>query len=269
MSLSSCQFLLTGLPVDRITRSGSNGGWSAALRFAPTQRPRKKATAPTAASLSALRSAMGSHEEAAPAGGPRIVGPAKASAFSAPPTVSAPPTLVQPSTSAAPTASSSTATTPAASAVTSTKPVGRTILPPSMTLHEADVNGFRGTAAGKKAMRNNKKRGNHKSNNKREDPSLSFHPSVVYEVGKPCDYVSALAHLATPLRLVAPACWLHQLSWTDLSHHMSTGSVQSVRGPAAHPAAHGARRGAQAGQGQRRLELLLRRRVAERPRRPE
>ena len=60
-----------------------------------------------------------------------------------------------------------------------------------MTLDEGDVNGFRGTAAGKKAIRNNKKRGSNKSGNKREDPSLSFQPSVGYEVGKPCDYVSA------------------------------------------------------------------------------
>lgn len=73
-----------------------------------------------------------------------------------------------------------------------------------MTLDESDVNGFKGTAQGKKANRNNKKRLT--KSNKREDPSLSYHPSVVYEVGKPCDYVSILAcrSSATKLRRSGP-----------------------------------------------------------------
>lgn len=174
--------------------SGSAQTWSAALRFAPTQRPRKKpSTTPTAASLSALRSVMGSHEELPTSSGPRIVGPAKASAFSAAPTISAQPTLYHQQPAPAPSGSSSAAAIPAASSSTSGfGPVGRTIAPPSMTLDDADVNGFKGTSAGKKANRNNKKRGNTTKTVKREDPSLSYHPSVVYEVGKPCDYVSNL-----------------------------------------------------------------------------
>lgn len=145
---------------------------------------------------------MTSHQDEAPSPGPRIVGPAKPSAFSATATFSAKPTVFQQATTTAqptpfPSASTSAAYVPAMVGFGSG---GRTIVPPSMTLDEGDVNGFRASAAGKKANRNNKKRGPNKGTAKREDPSLSYHPSVVYEVGKPCDYVSA-KHTRRPVEL--------------------------------------------------------------------
>lgn len=63
---------------------------------------------------------------------------------------------------------------------------GRTlIVAPSMTLDEEDVNGFKASAAGKKAANKNKKR---KGRNKREeDPALAW--TAEYDPMRPTDYV--------------------------------------------------------------------------------
>lgn len=63
---------------------------------------------------------------------------------------------------------------------------GRTLLPPPMTLDDAeDVNGFRSTKAGKKASSKKKKR-NAGSNRKEEDPSLAW--NAEYDPSRPTDY---------------------------------------------------------------------------------
>ena len=70
---------------------------------------------------------------------------------------------------------------------------GRTlIVPPSMTMDEEDVNGFKASAAGKKAANKNKKR---KGKGKREeDPALAW--TAEYDPARPTDYVRC--HLAPP-----------------------------------------------------------------------
>lgn len=78
---------------------------------------------------------------------------------------------------------------------------GRTlIVAPSMTLDEEDVNGFKASAAGKKAANKNKKR---KGRNKREeDPSLAW--TAEYDPARPTDYVrcqsaAPLSRISLPL----------------------------------------------------------------------
>jgi hypothetical protein len=77
---------------------------------------------------------------------------------------------------------------------------GRTlVVPPSMTLDNADdINGFKSTAAGKKAANKAKKRS--KKNKKEEDPSLAW--TAEYDPARPTDYVCKASSEPTPwLRL--------------------------------------------------------------------
>ena len=55
-----------------------------------------------------------------------------------------------------------------------------------MTLDAEDINGFKGTAAGKKAASKAKKR-NKKNKNKEEDPALAW--TAEYDPARPTDYV--------------------------------------------------------------------------------
>lgn len=59
-----------------------------------------------------------------------------------------------------------------------------------MTLDDDDVKGFKQTAAGKRAVRNEGKSGR-KKGKKREDPALQF-GDTPYDAARPCDYVRVL-----------------------------------------------------------------------------
>lgn len=73
---------------------------------------------------------------------------------------------------------------PSAAASTAGGLTGRTLIaPPSMTLDEDDVNGFKATSAGKKA---NKKRKGKKR--KEDDPALAW--TAEYDPSRPTDYVA-------------------------------------------------------------------------------
>ena len=91
---------------------------------------------------------------------------------------------------------------PAVVASTSNAPIltGRTlVVPPSMTLDEEDVNGFKASAAGKKAANKNKKR---KGRSKREeDPALAW--TAEYDPARPTDYVR-YPMAPPPLRISLP-----------------------------------------------------------------
>ena len=106
-------------------------------------------------------------------------------AFSAGATIVGAPTMyvasLEPSTSALPSSGDAPGTGSAAGLT------GRTLAPPSMTLDSEDVNGFKGTAAGKKANRNNKKKGKRR---KEEDPAFAW--TAEYDPTRPTDYVGRI-----------------------------------------------------------------------------
>ena len=77
---------------------------------------------------------------------------------------------------------------------------GRTlVVPPSMTLDSEDINGFKGTAAGKKAANKAKKR-NKKNKNKEEDAALAW--TAEYDPARPTDYVSGSFCIRMSLRVL-------------------------------------------------------------------
>ncbi|KAK4703888.1 splicing factor 45, partial [Phenoliferia sp. Uapishka_3] len=161
--------------------------WSAALRFAPTIR--KRPTPSPASSIPlAFKSAFSSADDSASPSnlGPRIVGRAKAALST--PTLSAPPSLLPTPSPALP---------PAPEPVFAARQ-GRILKPPSMTLDADDVNGFRQSAAGKKASGAAAKKGKGKKNaQKKEDPNLAF-TSVAYDPARPCDYPYDFLSSSTP-----------------------------------------------------------------------